>query len=96
MPNESVERFFDIDSINNKDGWLELINKIKKKRRRSGKNVLKNLLKEIMVMRTTYCNSWIFKVEVTSGDKQQEKNPEKKTTIKNNRCAKKSNGNMHK
>lgn len=30
MPNESVERFFDIDSINNKDGWLELINKIKK------------------------------------------------------------------
>lgn len=53
----------------------------KKKRRRSGKKRIEKPIKKIMVMRTTYCNSWIFKVEVTSGDKQQEKNPEK-TTIK--------------
>lgn len=75
-------KVFDIDSINNKDWWLELINKIKKKRRRSGKKRIEKPIKKIMVMRTTYCNSWIFKVKVTSGDKQQEKNPEKKNNNK--------------
>lgn len=67
----------------------------KKKTKTKRKKRIEKPIKKIMVMRTTYCNSWIFKVEVTSGDKQQEKNPDKNNN-KNNLCAKKSNGNMHK